>query len=416
MRVRRLAPRRLGDIMRRMLSMAAAWFVCSGAVATAELPVNWSELPAPYLTPSAKNRPRVISRPRDAKITLPPGFLIEEYTRGVPGARYMTLGPGDEVWVSDMAGGSVHVVVDQKPRTIISGLDRPYGLAFWKGWLYVAEATSVKRYHYEDNSHKVRGQKVTGPTVTGKGQEVIPLHRFAAGHVTRTLLFDDKAAKLYLAIGSESNVGLGEDPMRAAISRFDPDGGAHEIVASGLRNPVGMRWHPATAKLWATSVERDGLGDDLPPDFLTEVEAGGFYGWPYAYIGPHEDPRHKGRAPEMVKKTRYPSVLLGPHVAALDFLFYAGTQFPERYRGGAFIALHGSWNRSRLAGYEIAFVPFDNGRPAAGPESFASGFAPDPAIAEVWGRPVGLLQLPDGSLLVSDDAGGLIWRIAYRTP
>ncbi|MGH8514344.1 MAG: PQQ-dependent sugar dehydrogenase, partial [Gammaproteobacteria bacterium] len=299
------------------------------ASAANELPVNWAELPPPYHTPSKARPPLLVPRPEGAVLKLPAGFKVEEYLGGFSAPRFMALGPSNELLVSDIEDGAVYVVRDGKKSRLVAGLDRPYGLAFRNEWLYVAEATSVKRYAYEAKTGKIRGS----------GEEVIALKDFGRGHSTRTLLFDAQGEKLYLGIGSRSNIDAGEHPMRAAINRFNPDGGAHEIYASGLRNPVGLRWYPGTSELWATSVERDGLGDDLPPDFLTRVERGGFYGWPYAYIGPHADPNHT--APEMVKKTLYPSVLLGAHVAALDFIFYTGTAFPKKYRGGGFVALHG---------------------------------------------------------------------------
>jgi glucose/arabinose dehydrogenase len=181
-----------------------------------------------------------------------------------------------------------------------------------------------------------------------------------------------------------------------------------------LRNPIGLRWYPGTGTLWATVQERDGLGDDLVPDYLTRVRQGGFYGWPYAYIGRNVDPRNKGQRPDLVEKTLTPDVILEPaHKAAMDFVFYTGTQFPAEYRGGAFIAFHGSWNRSRRVGYSVGFIPFSNGNPSGALTDFVTGWMLSPDRKEVWGRPVGLMQLPDGSLLLSDDGGNKIWRISY---
>jgi glucose/arabinose dehydrogenase len=219
---------------------------------------------------------------------------------------------------------------------------------------------------------------------------------------------------MYLAVGSESNVSAGEDPRRAAINRYNPDGTGHEIFASGLRNTIGLRWYPGTDTLWAAVQERDALGDDLVPDYFVAVRQGGFYGWPYAYVGPHEDPRRKGEQPDLVKKTLTPDVLLGAHVAVLDCLFYTGRQFPKQYQGSAFLAFHGSWNRAQRVGYSVGWVPFRDGKPAGGPQDFLTGFILSPDKREVWGRPVGLLQMPDGSLLVSDDGGNKIWRITYK--
>ena len=371
-----------------------------------EPPVNWQELPEPYATPSAVNPPRVIARPPGATLSVPDGFTVEEYLAGFAAPRFMLLGPQQEILLTDMDAGVVYVIRDRAARPLIEDLDLPYGLALYQRWLYVAEAGSVKRYAYDAGAGRV-----------GAGEEIIPLQKYAAGrggHFTRSLLVDEKNGKLYLTVGSASNVSAGEPPIRAAISRFNPDGSGYELFATGIRNPIGLRWYPGSQDLWVTSHERDGLGDDLVPDYLTRVTAGGFYGWPYAYIGPHEDPRRKGEAPELVEKTLYPDVLLGSHTGSMDLLFYTGTQFPEKYRGGAFVALHGSWNRARRVGQEIVFVPFRDGKPQAGPQDFLSGWMLGEDKKEVWGRPVGLLQLPDGSLLISDDGAGKLWRVSYK--
>ena len=328
--------------------------------------------------------------------------MVEEFLSGFAAPRFMLLGPRNEILLSDMAAGIVYVIHDKQVSPLITNLDRPYGLSLYKNWLYVAEASSVKRYVYD-----------AGAQHAGKGEEIIPLYRYAGGHFTRSLLFDEKLNKLYLTVGSGSNVNTGEPPIRATISRYNPDGSGFELFATGIRNPVGLRWYPGTGDLWITAQERDGLGDDLVPDYLTHVTPGGFYGWPYAYTGPHEDPRHKGEAPELVKKTLYPDVLLGSHVGPLDLLFYTGRQFPEKYQGGAFVVLHGSWNRSKRVGYKLVFIPFRDGKPQSGPEDFLTGWMLGEDKKEVWGRPAGLLQLPDGSLLASDDGAGKLWRITY---
>jgi glucose/arabinose dehydrogenase len=201
--------------------------------------------------------------------------------------------------------------------------------------------------------------------------------------------------------------------MRAAITRFNPDGTGEERFATGLRNPIGLRFYPGTDDLWAAVQERDGLGDDLVPDYFTEVRQGGFYGWPYAYLGPHPEPRIEEQHQDLIDRTIVPDVILEPHAAVLDFLFYTGKQFPAEYRGGAFLANHGSSNRAKRLGYSVTFIPFKNGKPSAPPREFLSGFMLGPDRKEVWGRPVGLLQLPDGSLLLSEDGNKTIWRISY---
>src|SRR6266571_3513532 len=352
-----------------------------GVLAAVQAP----QLPPPFHTESVNNGPVVIARPEGVQLKLPQGFKIEG-----AGAVYVLNGP-------DREGR-----FDQKTK-IIEKLNRPYGLALWKDYLYVGEPESVKRYQYD-----AKARKVAGP-----GEEVVSLKGQGQGHWTRTVLFDGKGEKMYVTVGSGSNVDAGEEPRRAAINRFNPDGTGHEILASGMRNVIGLRFLPGTDTLWAATQERDGLGDDLVPDYYTEVKPGAFYGWPYAYIGPNEDPRRKGERPDLVQKTVVPDVLLGAHVAVLDFVFYGGKSFPKEYQGGAFLAEHGSWNRSKRVGYSVVFIPFKDGRPAGPPQEFLTGFMLAPEKREVWGRPVGLLELPDGSLLLTDDGGKKVWRISY---
>lgn len=372
------------------------------------------QLPPPFHSEAVRNGPEVIPQPAGARITVPVGFKVEVVAEGFQKPRFMLLGPSKEILLSDSAqdgNGGVYVLRDadgdgklEQKTKIIEGLSRPYGLALWKDYLYVGEPDSLKRYRYD-----AKAMKATTP-----GEEVVSLKDFGKGHWTRTVLFDPKGEKLYLTIGSGSNVDAGEDPRRAAINRYNPDGTGHEIFASGMRNVIGLRFEPTKGTLWAATQERDNLGDDLVPDYFTSVKQGAFYGWPYAYIGPHEDPRRTGEKPDLVKTAVVPDVLLGAHVAVLDALFYTGKSFPKEYQGGAFLAQHGSWNRSKRVGYNVVFLPFKNGKPAAEkPVEFLSGFMLDPTKKEVWGRPVGLLELPDGSLLMTDDGGNKVWRISY---
>lgn len=364
-------------------------------------------LPAPYETPSSTNRPQVIDRPDGAQLSLPKGFAIEEFATGdFNRPRFMLHGPSQEIILSDtVPDGSVFVLSKdgKTKKKIIEGLDRPYGMALHKGFLYVGEPTSIKRYPYDSNAMSA-----------GKGEELISFAGLGKGHNTRTLLIDPKANKLYVTVGSESNSSPGEDPRRAAIHQYNLDGTGHVQIAAGTRNPVGLRFYPGTTEIWATVQERDGLGDDLVPDYFTKIKTGGFYGWPYAYTGPNEDPTNKGKAPDLVKKTLAPDMPMGAHVAVLDLLFYTGKMFPAKYQGGAFICQHGSWNRSKRTGYNVVFVPFKGGKIAGPKEDFLSGWMLDPGKREVWGRPVGLLQQPDGSLLVTDDGGNKVWRITYK--
>jgi len=390
-------------------SLAAA-ILASALTLSAQVQQQEAKLPAPFATPSADNGPRVVARPDGAQLQVPHGFEIEEYATGFQTPRFMLTGPSGEIIMSDSSAGTVYVLVDKNKsyknperKKILEGLTRPYGLAIWKDYLYVGEQTSIKRYKYDSKN-----------MTAGPGQEIASLKEFTPSHWTRSLLFDRKGEKLYVGIGSGSNVNTGENPMRAAINRFNPDGSGHEIFAAGTRNPIGLHWYPNSDTLWAAVQERDALGDDLVPDYFTHIQKDAFYGWPYAYAGPHEEPRHKGERPDLVAKTVPGDILLQSHVAVLDFLFYTGKQFPAEYQGGAFIAMHGSWNRSKRVGYEVAFVPFKDGKPSGPVREFMTGWLLAPDSREVWGRPVAIMQLPDGSILVTDDGGKKIWRIYYK--
>jgi glucose/arabinose dehydrogenase len=288
--------------------------------------------------------------------------------------------------------------------TFASNLNSPYGLALHDGWLYVGNEDAVVRFPYTPGATRANGEP----------QKLAPLP--PGGHSTRGILFNRGGNKMYVSVGSASNDSAGEPPERAAIVEFNPDGTGKRIFASGLRNPVGMAWEPVTGALWATVNERDGFGDDLVPDYITDVREGAFYGWPYGYIGRHEDPRHRGERPDLVARAVVPPVLIQSHSAPLGMAFYDGRMFPAEYRGSAFVALHGSWNRQRRTGYKIIRVPFRNGHPTGGYDDFAIGWMIDETNRNVWGRPVGLLVLSDGSLLISDDGGGKIWRVTYRAP
>lgn len=389
----------------KSLYLVTAVLIAGAALAWQQktAPVN---LPAPYATPSAQNRPHVIPRPNGARLQVPQGFDVEEWATGFDTPRFMLLGPSNELLLSDSDCGCVYVLTDngKNRKKILTGLERPYGLALWQDYLYVGERTSLKRYKYDRKAMSA-----------GSGQEIVSMNGFERGHWTRSILFDREGKKFYLGVGSSSNVSPGDPEMRAAINRFNPDGSGHEIYASGTRNPIGLHWYPGTDTLWAAVQERDDLGDDLVPDYFTHIQQGGFYGWPWAYIGPHEDPRLKGQKPDLVAKTITPDVVLQPaHVAVLDFAFYTGKMFPQEYRGGAFLAFHGSWNRSKRAGYSVAFIPFSNGKPSGPQRDFLTGWMISPDNRDVWGRPVAVLELPDGSLLVSDDGGKKIWRISYK--
>ncbi len=361
------------------------------------------KLPPPYQTPSTMNRPKVVPQPGGVQLKVPAGFDAKPFADGFQKPRIMLLGPGGEILLTDtVKGGAVWAIRPEPKKKLIDNLDRPFGMAFWKDYLYVAESTSVKRYKYDSKARSA-----------GAGEEIYNMKDFGAGHITRAILFDKAGKKLYVGVGSGSDSTPGDPPERAAINRMDPDGGNKEIFASGLRNPTQLRWSPGTATLCVTVQERDGLGDGLVPDFFTHVEQGKFYGWPYAYLGAHEDPRNKGLKPDLVKSTVEPDLLLGPHVAVLDFLFYTGKQFPKEYQNGAFLAFHGSSNRAERVGYSVGFIPFKNGKPSGEQQEFLTGWMMGSDKVEVWGRPVGLLQMKDGSLLVSEDGNNRVWQISY---
>lgn len=362
-----------------------------------------TNLPVPYATPSAKNGPKVVPQPDEATLHVPAGFTVAEYASGFERPRFMVEGPSGEVLLSDtVANGFVYVLEGGKKSVLLKGLDRPYGLAFWHDYLYAGEPTSIKRYKYD-----------TAARTAGAGEEVVSLSGYDKGHVTRTITFNKAGDKMYVAVGSSGDLVEGDPENRAAINEYNPDGTGHKVYASGLRNPVGLRFHPATGQLWTTVEERNELGDGLVGDFFTSLKPGGFYGWPYAYLGAHEDPRLAGKHPELVPASLAPDVILEPHCAVLDFLFYTGKAFPSKYRNGAFLSNHGSSNRSQRVGYSLSFLPFHNGKPVGRPQDFLTGWMLAADQKDVWGRPVGLLELRDGSLLVSDDGGKKIWRVAF---
>jgi glucose/arabinose dehydrogenase len=282
-------------------------------------------------------------------------------------------------------------------------LQAPFGLAFHDGYLYVGNTGSLVRYKYTNGDQQAQGEP----------EKLLDLP--TGGHSTRNIVFNRAGTKMYIAVGSQSNNDAGEDCRRAAILEFNPDGTGYRVYASGIRNPVGLALQPGTDIIWTAMNERDNLGDDLVPDYATSVKDGGFYGWPYSYIGQNYDPRYIGSFPDLVKRTIVPDVLLPAHAAALGITFYTGTQFPQKYRNGGFVALHGSWNRSVASGYKVVFFPLTNGKP--GPiEDFLTGFlasdGTNESAIEQWGRPVGVTVARDGSLLVSDDTGNRIWRIS----
>jgi glucose/arabinose dehydrogenase len=371
-----------------------------------------SSLPAPNATDDAVNPPKVIPRPAGAELNLPPGFQASTFAEGgFQRPRWMALAPNGDVFVSDSQAGTIVILRDtnrdgvaEERFTFASGLKQPFGMAFWRDYFYVANTDAVVRFRFRTGQTKAEGEPERIAELPGKGYRE---------HWTRNVIFSPDGSKMYVTIGSESNVNVEPDPMRAAIMEYNPDGTGKRIIASGVRNPIGLAFYPGSRRLWAAVQERDRLGDDLVPDYVTEIRDGGFYGWPYAYVGQNVDPRRKGERNELVSKTIVPDVLLEAHSAVLGLIFYEGKMFPEEYRGRAFAALHGSWNRSRRTGYKIISIPFKNGKAAGGYDDFLTGWMLGEDIKEVWGRPVGLLVLPDGSLLITDDGANKIWRVTY---
>jgi len=390
------------------------------------------QLPEPFQTPWNRAVPRVVEAPAGVGLNVPAGFEVSVFAEGLTGPRRMALAPNGDVFVAESREGEVVLLRDvdgdgvaERSETFAAGLERPFGLAFHGGFLYVGNNDAVVRFPYVPGQVVARGapERVVDLPVSSDALDHDTAERLGIdvsrtrgfNHWTRNLIFRPDGLTMYVAVGSATNAMPGTDPRRAAINEYEPDGSAHRVYAAGLRNPVPLAFHPETGALWTAVHERDHLGDGLPPDYVTSVVDGGFYGWPYAYTGPNPEPILNGARPDLVERTIVPDVLLPAHAAPMGLAFYTGDQYPEAYRGNAFVALHGSINRRELAGYSLVRIPFENGRPSGPAEDFLTGFIlRDDAEKEVWGRPVDVLQSEDGSLLVSDDAGGRIFRVRYR--
>jgi glucose/arabinose dehydrogenase len=365
------------------------------------------QLPRPFATRSAGNPPEDSAPPKGFLPTVPPGFRINVFAQDFDEPRWLTTAPNGDIFLADTHGGKIYILRDprhtggaQQRIVWATGLDQPFGIIFHDDYVYVGDTNAVLRFKNDANL----------PKKLSDGEKLMDLPR--GGHSTRALVFSADGKHLFVSVGSASNVDIESDTRRAAITICDPDGKNARLYATGLRNPVGIALEPTTGQLFTSVNERDGLGDDLPPDYFTSVKDGGFYGWPYSYIGDSVDPRVSPQKPDLVARAIIPDVLLGAHRAPLQFAFYTGTQFPASYRGGVFIAEHGSWNRSTRAGYQVAFVPFKDGKPSGDPQPFMTGLVPDPTKGNVNGRPVGVAVAPDGALLVSDDGARLVYRIS----
>ncbi len=380
--------------------------------------ITVADLPQPYATKSAGNGAKVIPQPAGAWPQALPGFKVERYVdSGLEEPREIRTAPNGDFFVAESGKGEIKVfrgfTKDGKPEqreVFATGLKRPFGIAFYPPgddpkWVYVGNSGSVVRFPYKNGDLKA----------TGQSQVVIPQIPEGGGHWTRDLAFTPDGKTLFVSVGSRSNV---DDPdekkeefHRANILEFTPEGKFVGIYASGIRNPVGIGINPTTGELWCSVNERDGLGDNLVPDYVTHVERGGFYGWPWYYMGSNQDPRLPGKHPELKGKVLVPDVLLQPHFASLELVFYQGKQFPAEYQGDVFAAEHGSWNRATRAGYEVIRVPLKNGHATGVFEDFLTGFVT--SDGQVWGRPVGVAVAHDGSLLVTDDGSKSIWHVIY---
>ncbi|WP_233842818.1 PQQ-dependent sugar dehydrogenase [Dyella sp. 2HG41-7] len=379
--------------------------------------ITLNDLPPPYATHSASNGPEMTSRPEGMLPKAPAGFKVNLYAEGLDEPRVIRTAPNGDMFVAESSGGQIRIyrgmTADGKPQqtaVFATGLDRPYGIAFYPlgpnpQWVYIGDTNAVVRFPYH-----VGDLKAQGPA------EHIADLPHGGGHWTRDLAFSLDNKTLFVAVGSASNV---DDPdttpgekNRANILAFNPDGSNQRIYASGIRNPSGIAVDPANGQLWTTVNERDGLGDNLVPDYITSVRDGGFYGWPWWYMGGHQDPRHVGKHPELKDKVITPDVILQPHNASLQITFYQADHFPKEYDGDLFAAEHGSWNKATRVGYEVIRIPRHHTGKASGEyEDFLTGFVlPD---GRAWGRPVSVATAPDGSLLVTDDGSNSIWRVDY---
>ena len=402
-----------------------------------------AELPAPFSTASAGNGPKVVAAPQGAFLSAPHGFRVMAYAEGLAAPRMVRVAPNGDIFAAETNAGRITVLrgrdgSDEAPRREVfaSGLEGPFGVAFFPlgaepRWVYVATLNSVVRFPYAGGDMRARG----GPeTVLAS---LAP--RSAGGHTTRDIAFSPDGRRMYVSVGSGSNVAegmvtkgpdevrsweaehgfgssWGAETSRADILATDPEGREPlRAFATGIRNPVGLAIHPSTGALWTSTNERDALGDDLVPDYVTSVREGGFYGWPWYYMGGHEDPRHAGERPDLAGRATVPDVPVQSHSAALGIVFYTASSgasaFPAEYRGDLFVAFHGSWNRTHRTGYKVVRVRFKDGAPTGDYEDFVTGFVVDER--SVWGRPVGVAVAHDGALLMTDDGGGTLWRISY---
>jgi glucose/arabinose dehydrogenase len=394
------------------------------------------DMPRPFASSSASNGPHIIARPASANLLVPKGFKADLFAEGLDRPRLLRVAPNGDIFVAESYANRVRVIrpaadgsKPQQMSVFAKGLSLPFGINFYPPgpdpqWIYIANTDSVVRFAYRNGDLVAQGQP-----------EVVIDSLPDGGHWTRDLVFSRDGARMFVSVGSSSNIAegmasksareisewegrtgvngaaWGSETQRADVLVFNPDGKQGHIYATGLRNCVGLAVHPISDDIWCSTNERDGFGDDLVPDFVTRVREGGFYGWPWYYVGDNEDPHLKGQRPDLRGKTIVPDVLLQAHSASLQMTFYTGRQFPQQYHGDAFAAEHGSWNRSRRTGYKIIRIILRDGIPTGEYEDFVTGFVATDRT--VWGRPVGIDVGLDGSLLMSEDGRGTIWRISY---
>lgn len=386
----------------------------------APINVTVEGLPQPYASQSASKSPQVIPVPDNPVLNVPSGFTVNVFAEGLDRPRWLALTPGGDILVTETRQNRIQLLRDADQNGVAeikqlfasaeNGLDIPFGMSFANGFFFLGNSDEVLRFPYQIGQEQLsgRGEKIANLPGGGYNQ-----------HWTRNVVTAPDGKTLYVSIGSATNADTEELP-RASVQTMNLDGSNQQTFAYGLRNPVGLDFHPTTGELYTTVNERDGLGDDLVPDYLTRIRQGEFYGWPYTYLTPNQlDPRHaeagRSQNPQLAAQTQTPDVLFQAHSAALGLQFYDGQTFPERYHNGAFVAFRGSWNRSQGTGYKVVFIPFNaEGRPEGYYEDFLTGFLVDPTGPTTWGRPVGLLTLPDGSLLFTEEMNGRIYRIQYN--
>ena len=391
--------------------------ISESGTTTVQTAIGPLALVAPFSTESVSNDSKVIPWPENKTPLAPKGFKITRFVDSLQHPRWTYVAPNNDIFVAESntknSADRITLLRDtnndgtvDEQRVFLEGLNQNFGMLVLGGYFYVANTDGLYRYPYTE------GQT----SLVGEGEKIVELSESGYNnHWTRNIVSNKEGDKILISVGSASNVGeqgMEKEVRRATILEVNPDGSGEIVYADGLRNPVGMDWNPANGELWTAVNERDKLGDNLVPDYITSVKKGGWYGWPYSYYGRINDPRWKDEPhQDLVNKAIIPDVPMGSHTASLGLAFYTENAFPEKFKNGAFVGQHGSWNRAVLSGYKVMFVPFENGKPQP-PQDFLTGFIADKAAGEVYGRPAGVSVASDGALLVNDDDAGIIWRVA----